>query len=166
MQFAARVASGSVTTTQNTVAGLAEMGRKVRVVGCVNFLQYCMTTGMQEDHIVFGGEKRMAEAIREAYALLKPKAISVYSTCPVGLIGDDIHSVCRQSNEELSINVLGEYNIGGDAWEIDTLLRKCGISVLATLSGGVTYDEIASCHQADLNVVMCHRSINYMAPKM
>ena len=49
------------------------------------------------------------------------------------------------------INVLGEYNIGGDAWEIDTLLRKCGITVLATLSGGVTYDEITSCHQADLN---------------
>jgi len=179
--------------------------------GAPNFLQYCMTTDMQEDHIVFGGEKRLAEAIREAYALFKPKAISVYSTCPVGLIGDDVHSVCRQAKEELGINVfgfscegykgvsqsaghhianngvfkhmiglddnpvenapfklnvLGEYNIGGDAWEIDTLLRKCGITVLATLSGGVTYDEITSCHQADLNVVMCHRSINYMAEMM
>ncbi len=30
---------------------------------------------------------------------------------------------------EFSINILGEYNIGGDAWEIDTLLRKCGIHV-------------------------------------
>ena len=179
--------------------------------GAANFLQYCMTTDMQEDHIVFGGEKRLAEAIREAYALFKPKAISVYSTCPVGLIGDDVHSVCRQAKEELGINVFGfscegykgvsqsaghhianngvfkhmiglddkpvepepfkinvfgEYNIGGDAWEIDTLLRKCGITVLATLSGGVTYDEITSCHQADLNVVMCHRSINYMAEMM
>ena len=75
--------------------------------GAANFLQYCMTTDMQEDHIVFGGEKRLAEAIREAYALFKPKAISVYSTCPVGLIGDDIHSVCRQAKEELGINVFG-----------------------------------------------------------
>lgn len=179
--------------------------------GAPNFLQYCMTTDMQEEHIVFGGEKRLAEAIREAYALFKPKAIAVYSTCPVGLIGDDVHSVCRQAKEELGINVfgfscegykgvsqsaghhianngvfkhmvglddtpvadvpfkiniLGEYNIGGDAWEIDTLLRKCGITVMATLSGGVTYDEITQCHQADLNVVMCHRSINYMAQMM
>lgn len=182
--------------------------------GETNYLQYCMTTDMQEDHIVFGGEKRLAAAIREAYEIFKPKAISVYATCPVGLIGDDIHSVCRQAKEELGINVfgfscegykgvsqsaghhianngvfkhmiglddepvkvsedapykiniLGEYNIGGDAWEIDELLRKCGISVLATLSGAVTYDDIVSCHQADLNVVMCHRSINYMAEMM
>lgn len=178
--------------------------------GQTNYLQYCMTTDMQEDHIVFGGEKRLAEAIREAYAIFKPKAISVYATCPVGLIGDDIHSVCRQAKDELGINVfgfscegykgvsqsaghhianngvfkymiglddepvthpykiniLGEYNIGGDAWEIDTLLRKCGIEILATLSGDVSYDQITKCHQADLNVVMCHRSINYMAEMM
>lgn len=178
--------------------------------GQTNYMQYCMTTDMQEDHIVFGGEKRLAEAIREAYRLFKPKAISVYATCPVGLIGDDIHSVCRQAKEELGINVfgfscegykgvsqsaghhianngvfkhmiglddtpndarykiniLGEYNIGGDAWAIDELLKKCGISILATLSGGVSYDEIINCHQADINVVMCHRSINYMAEMM
>lgn len=178
--------------------------------GDTNYMQYCMNTDMQEDHIVFGGEKRLADAIREAYRLFKPKAISVYATCPVGLIGDDIHSVCRQAKEELGINVfgfscegykgvsqsaghhianngvfkhmiglddtpldhpfkinvLGEYNIGGDAWEIDTLLQKCGIKVLATLSGDVSYDQITKCHQADLNVVMCHRSINYMAEMM
>lgn len=178
--------------------------------GDTNYLQYCMTTDMQEDHIVFGGEKRLAEAIREAYHIFKPKAISVYATCPVGLIGDDIHSVCRQAKEELGINVfgfscegykgvsqsaghhianngvfkhmiglndepveakykiniLGEYNIGGDAWEIDTLLQKCGIKILATLSGDVSYEQITTCHQADLNVVMCHRSINYMAEMM
>ncbi|GAA5481822.1 nitrogenase molybdenum-iron protein alpha chain [Haloferula sargassicola] len=193
--------------TRRNLARTSELGK-------ANFLQYCMTTDMQEDHIVFGGEKRLAAAIREAYELFKPKAISVYATCPVGLIGDDIHSVCREASKELGINVfgfscegykgvsqsaghhianngvfkhmiglddapvgedadapfkiniLGEYNIGGDAWEIDTLLRKCGVRVLATLSGGVTYDEITSCHQADLNVVMCHRSINYMAEMM
>lgn len=178
--------------------------------GQTNYLQYCMTTDMQEDHIVFGGEKRLAEAIREAYRIFKPKAISVYATCPVGLIGDDIHSVCKQAKEELGINVfgfscegykgvsqsaghhianngvfkhmvglddtpvnapykinmLGEYNIGGDAWEIDTLLRQCGIEVLATLSSDISYDQITRCHKADLNVVMCHRSINYMAEMM
>ena len=178
--------------------------------GETNFLQYSMSTDMQEDHIVFGGEKRLAQAIQEAYDEFKPKAISVYATCPVGLIGDDIHTVCRQMKEKLGINVfafscegykgvsqsaghhianngvfkhmiglddtpaegeykiniLGEYNIGGDAWEIDRVLARCGISVLGTLSGGVSYDEICNCHMADLNVVMCHRSINYMAEMM
>lgn len=178
--------------------------------GKPNYMQYCMSTDMQEDHIVFGGEKRLAEAIREAYRLFKPKAISVYATCPVGLIGDDIHSVCRQAKEELGINVfgfscegykgvsqsaghhianngvfkhmiglndnpvdhpfkinvLGEYNIGGDGWEVEKLLESCGIKLIATLSGNVSYDQITQAHHADLNVVMCHRSTNYMAEMM
>jgi nitrogenase molybdenum-iron protein alpha chain len=178
--------------------------------GDTNYLQYSMSTDMQESEIIFGGEKKLAAAIREAHALFKPKAISVYATCPVGLIGDDIHAVCRAASEELginvfgfscegykgvsqsaghhianngvfkhmigrddtpsphpfSINILGEYNIGGDSWEIDALLAKCGIEVKATLSGDVTYDQIANCHTAQLNTVMCHRSINYMAEMM
>jgi nitrogenase molybdenum-iron protein alpha chain len=56
--------------------------------GQTNFMQYCMNTDMQEDDIVFGGEKKLAAAIREAYALFKPKAISIYATCPIGLIGE------------------------------------------------------------------------------
>jgi nitrogenase molybdenum-iron protein alpha chain len=178
--------------------------------GQINYLQYSMTTDMMEDEIIFGGEKKLAAAIREAWQIFKPKAIAVYATCPVGLIGDDIHSVCRQAKAELGINVfgfscegykgvsqsaghhianngvfkhmvglndtpddaefriniLGEYNIGGDAWEIDTLLRKCGIHVTATLSGDISYEQVTKCHTADLNVVQCHRSINYMADMM
>lgn len=183
---------------------------KIRKPGETNYLQYSMSTDMQEEHIVFGGEKQLAEAIREAYAEFKPRAISVYATCPVGLIGDDIHKVCSQMKKELGINVfgfscegyrgvsqsaghhianngvfkhmiglddtpveakykiniLGEYNIGGDAWEIDRIFALCGIKIIGTLSGGVSYDEICNCHMADLNVVMCHRSINYMAEMM
>ncbi|RRJ96993.1 nitrogenase molybdenum-iron protein alpha chain [Opitutaceae bacterium TAV4] len=178
--------------------------------GQINYLQYSMTTDMMEDEIIFGGEKKLAAAIREAYAIFKPKAIAVYATCPVGLIGDDIHTVCRLAKEELGINIfgfscegykgvsqsaghhianngvfkhmvglddtpddaefrinmLGEYNIGGDAWEIDTLLRKCGIHITATLSGDISYEQVTRCHTVDLNVVQCHRSINYMAEMM
>jgi nitrogenase molybdenum-iron protein alpha chain len=183
---------------------------KIRAEGETNYLQYSMSTDMQEDHIVFGGEKQLATAIQEAYDEFHPKAISVYATCPVGLIGDDIHTVCRTMKEKLGINIfgfscegykgvsqsaghhianngvfkhmiglddtpveakykiniLGEYNIGGDAWEIDRVLQLCGIHIIGTLSGGVSYGEICNCHMADLNVVMCHRSINYMAEMM
>jgi nitrogenase molybdenum-iron protein alpha chain len=55
-----------------------------------------MSTDMQENEIVYGGEKKLAGAIQEAYDEFKPKAIVVYSTCPVGLIGDDVHAVCRR----------------------------------------------------------------------
>ena len=39
--------------------------------------------------------------------LFHPKAIAIFSTCPVGLIGDDVHAVARQMKEELGINVFG-----------------------------------------------------------
>jgi nitrogenase molybdenum-iron protein alpha chain len=176
----------------------------------INYLQYAMSTDMMEEQIIFGGEKKLKQAIQEAFDIFHPKAISIYSTCPVGLIGDDVHSVAREMKEllginvfafscegykgvsqsaghhianngvfkhmiglndegdkaEFNINLLGEYNIGGDAWVIDELLRKCGIHVTATLSGDVTYDQVCKAHTVDLNTVMCHRSINYMAEMM
>ena len=54
---------------------------------------------MQDSNIVFGGEEKLKQAIREAYELFHPKAIAIFSTCPVGLIGDDVHRVARHMPE-------------------------------------------------------------------
>jgi nitrogenase molybdenum-iron protein alpha chain len=70
-----------------------------------NFMTYCFTTDMQEQEIVFGGEKKLKQAIQEAYDTFKPKAIGIFATCPVGLIGDDVHSVAREMKEKLGINI-------------------------------------------------------------
>ena len=42
-------------------------------------------------------------------------------------------------------------------------MNKCGITNNATFSGNSSYDQFASAHTSDLNAVMCHRSINYVA---
>jgi len=171
-----------------------------------NFMTYCFSTDMQDENIIFGGEKKLRQAIQEAYDLFHPKAIAVFATCPVGLIGDDVHQVAAEMKEKLGINVfafscegykgvsqsaghhiannqifkhvvgeddtprgkwsvnlLGEYNIGGDAFLIEDLFRGCGIDLVATFSGNSTYDQFANAHVARLNCVMCHRSINYVA---
>ena len=174
----------------------------------VNYMPYCFSTDMQDSDIIFGGEKKLAQAIQEAYDLFHPRSIAVFATCPVGLIGDDIHTVTKKMKEKFGdcnvyafscegykgvsqsaghhiannqvfrhivgendaekpgkykINLLGEYNIGGDGFEIDRIFKKCGITNIATFSGNSTYDQFASAHKADLNAVMCHRSINYVA---
>jgi nitrogenase molybdenum-iron protein alpha chain len=173
-----------------------------------NFMTYAFSTDMQDQDIIFGGEKKLAAAIQEAYDLFHPKSIAIFATCPVGLIGDDIHTVARNMKEKFGdcnvyafscegykgvsqsaghhiannqvfrhivgendepvegkykINLLGEYNIGGDGFEIDRIFKKCGITNLATFSGNSSYNQFATSHQADLNAVMCHRSINYVA---
>ena len=176
-----------------------------------NFIPYAFSTDMTEHDIVFGGEKKLRAAIQEAYDTFHPKAISIFSTCPVGLIGDDIHAVARTMQEELGItifanscegykgvsqsaghhiannqimkhvigtdddtkiegkfkvNMLGEYNIGGDAFEIERILEKCGFTLVATFSGNSTVQDFRVAHNAALNTVMCHRSLNYVAEMM
>jgi nitrogenase molybdenum-iron protein alpha chain len=174
-----------------------------------NYMSYCFTTDMQDHDVIFGGEKKLAQAIREAAQIFKPAAISVHATCPVGLIGDDIHQVAKDMEKEtgipvmafscegykgvsqsaghhiannklftsavgkvdepqpeFTINILGEYNIGGDAWEIERVFEKCGIKVLSTFSGNMSYFEMEKAHNAKFNLVMCHRSINYLAEMM
>lgn len=175
-----------------------------------NYLQYMFSTDLQEPDIVFGGEKKLKKAIQEAMDLFAPKTIMICSTCPVGLIGDDIHAVAkwaekeygikcvafscegykgvsqsaghhiannqliryvigegdRQISNKFSINILGEYNIGGDGWETERVLRRIGYEVVSTFTGGSKIDDLMNAHKANLNVVMCHRSINYVAEMM
>ena len=175
-----------------------------------NFINYMFSTDMQDEHIVFGGEIRLAQAVREAKEIFNPKAIGIFSTCPVGLIGDDVHTVARQMKEELGINVfgfscegykgvsqsaghhianngifkhvvgndntvrpgkyrmnlLGEYNIGGDSFVLEKYFEEMGITLVSTYSGNSSIDDFENSHMVDLNTVMCHRSINYIAEMM
>jgi nitrogenase molybdenum-iron protein alpha chain len=64
------------------------------------------------------------------------------------------------------INILGEYNIGGDGWEQERILTECGYSINCVLTGDSSYLDIKNLHLVDLNLVQCHRSINYIAEMM
>ena len=175
-----------------------------------NFMTYCFSTDMQDENIVFGGEKRLKQAIQEAYDIFKPKALAIFSTCPIGLIGDDVHKVAEAMKAKLGINVfgfscegyrgvsqsaghhianngllthvvgnddngpegkfkvnlLGEYNIGGDAFVIEEMFNELGVTLISSFSGNSTIPKFEQSHTADLNMVMCHRSINYIADMM
>lgn len=64
-----------------------------------NLYKTGFSTNMQEKDIVFGGEGKLMDTILELNNLYQPAAIFVYSTCVVGLIGDDLKSVCRRAEE-------------------------------------------------------------------
>jgi nitrogenase molybdenum-iron protein alpha chain len=64
------------------------------------------------------------------------------------------------------INILGEYNIGGDGWELERVLTEIGYTVNCVLTGDSSYLNIKNLHLADINLVQCHRSINYIAEMM
>ena len=64
---------------------------------------------------------------------------------------------------KFNISLLGEYNIGGDAFVLEELFERCGINLVATFSGNSSMEKFENAHMADVNCVMCHRSINYVA---
>ena len=174
-----------------------------------SYIQYCFSTNLGESDIVFGGEKKLKAAIKEIVEIFNPKAIFICSTCPVGLIGDDLPAVAAEAKElygidcisfacegykgvsqsaghhiannkiiksiigtkdytpkKHSVNILGEYNIGGDSWEIERILKRIGYEVISVMTGDASIDDMRKAHTAELNLVQCHRSINYIAEMM
>lgn len=180
-------------------------------LGIDNFVAMQFTSDFQERDVVFGGDKKLAK-LNEEIAELFPlaKGISIQSECPIGLIGDDIEAVARESSKQLDMPVvpvrcegfrgvsqslghhiandsirdwvlgtrdtteqtpydialIGDYNIGGDAWASRKILEDMGLRVIAQWSGDGTVNELATTHLAKLNVIHCYRSMNYICRTM
>jgi len=64
------------------------------------------------------------------------------------------------------VSVIGDYNIGGDAWASRTLLEEMGLRVVAQWSGDGTLSEIELTPKVKLNLVHCYRSMNYISRHM
>ncbi len=64
------------------------------------------STDLQEMDVIFGGEPKLERALHELIDRHQPKGAFVYSTCIVGLIGDDLEAVCKKVSEEKNIPVL------------------------------------------------------------
>jgi nitrogenase molybdenum-cofactor synthesis protein NifE len=166
------------------------------------------STDLREEDVIFGGEKKLYAALTRLITQYGPRAAFVYSTCIVGIIGDDVDAVCRRVQEEQgipvipvdsegfrgtkkdgyraaceaifkiagtgstvgipehSINILGEFNLAGEAWIIKDYYRRMGIEVVSTLTGDGRIDDIRRCHGASLNVVQCSGSMTYLAKMM
>ena len=175
-----------------------------------NFIPYSLCTDMRPTDVVFGGEKKLEKAIEEVIEIFHPKCIMICSTCPIGLIGDDVQAVAKRTEAQygiktigfscegykgvsqssghhiannglmrhiigtgdkmptgkFTVNLLGEYNIGADGWEEERILKRCGIDVVSVFTGDGSYETMKNAHLAQLNLVMCHRSINYVAEMM
>jgi len=166
------------------------------------------STDLQERDVIFGGEKKLAAVLSELIDRHGPKAAFVYSTCIVGIIGDDVAAVCRKLEREKgipvlpvhsegfkgtkkdgykaacdalfriigtgptddisprSINILGEFNIGGEAWIIRKYYERMGVQVVSVMTGDGRVDEIRRAHGAALNVVQCSGSMTQLARMM
>jgi nitrogenase molybdenum-cofactor synthesis protein NifE len=167
------------------------------------------TTDMNENDVVFGGEKRLYRSIKEIIEKYNPPAVFVYQTCVPAMIGDDINAVCKAASAKFGkpvvpvmspgfvgsknlgnklagealldhvigtqepdyttpydINIIGEYNLSGELWQVKPLLDEIGIRVLACLSGDARYRDVASSHRARAAMMVCSKAMINIARKM
>ncbi len=64
------------------------------------------STDLQERDVIFGGESKLYSALIELIERHSPKAAFVYSTCIVGIIGDDLNAVCKRVAQQTGIPVI------------------------------------------------------------
>ncbi len=64
------------------------------------------------------------------------------------------------------VAIIGDYNIGGDAWSSRTLLEEMGLRVVAQWSGDGTLSEMELTPKVKLNLLHCYRSMNYISRHM
>ena len=64
------------------------------------------------------------------------------------------------------VAIIGDYNIGGDAWSSRILLEEMGLRVIAQWSGDGSIAELENTPKAKLNILHCYRSMNYISRYM
>lgn len=71
-----------------------------------DLFRFSFSTDLQEMDVIFGGEKKLTRAIDDLVAKYHPPLMFVYSTCIVGVIGDDLEAVCKAASKRHRIQVI------------------------------------------------------------
>lgn len=64
------------------------------------------------------------------------------------------------------VAIIGDYNIGGDAWASRILLEEMGLRCVAQWSGDGSLSEMELTPKVKLNLLHCYRSMNYISRHM
>jgi len=91
------------------------------------------TTDLREQDVIHGGEKKLYLCLKELIAYYKPQAAFVYSTCIVGVIGDDVDAVCKRVARETGLTVISVASEGFKGTKKDGYRAAC--NAIAQLVG-------------------------------
>jgi len=89
--------------------------------------RFSFSTDLKERDIIFGGEKKLACAIDELVERYRPPLVLVYSTCIVGIIGDDLEAVCKAAAKRHGIEILPVQSSGFAGSKSDGYKAACDV---------------------------------------
>lgn len=64
------------------------------------------------------------------------------------------------------INLIGEWNVGGEFWNVAPLFDELGLRILCTFSGDSRFREVQTMHRAEANMVVCSKAMLHVARKL
>ncbi len=64
------------------------------------------------------------------------------------------------------VNLIGEYNIAGEFWNVAPLFDELGLRILCTLSGDARFHDVQTMHRAEANMVVCAKALLNVARKL
>lgn len=64
------------------------------------------------------------------------------------------------------IALIGEWNVGGEFWNVAPLFDELGLRVLCTFSGDSRFREVQTLHRAKANMVVCSKAMLHVARKL
>jgi len=65
-----------------------------------------------------------------------------------------------------SVNLIGEWNVGGEFWNVAPLFDELGLRILCTLSGDSRFRDVQTMHRADANMVVCSKALMRVARRL
>ena len=71
-----------------------------------------------------------------------------------------------ETTTDTDINILGEYNVAGELWQVRPLLAALGIRVQACITGDSRYHDVAACHRVRVNMMVCSSALINIARVM
>ncbi|GBF79027.1 nitrogenase iron-molybdenum cofactor biosynthesis protein NifE [Aphanothece sacrum] len=97
---AAHLVHGSIACSGNT------WGSRGSLSSGPNTYKMGFTTDLSENDVIFGGEKKLYQAIGQLITRYHPAAVFVYSTCVTALIGDDLDAVCKAASNKFETPIV------------------------------------------------------------
>jgi nitrogenase molybdenum-cofactor synthesis protein NifE len=64
------------------------------------------------------------------------------------------------------VNLIGEWNVGGEFWSVAPLFDELGLRILCTFSGDSRFHEVQTMHRAAANMVVCSKAMLHVARKL
>jgi nitrogenase molybdenum-iron protein beta chain len=75
------------------------------------------TTGLVEEHVIFGGEEKLRSLIESSAELMEGDAFAVISGCIPSLIGDDVEAVIRDFEGKVPLININAPGFSGSSYE-------------------------------------------------